>query len=142
MKHMGKRNGVEPTFDEAERYWKNARELLRRCPGEGDFYSDMKPVREAFGTAWLAINTAVKACLLAKGIPRKQIPRSWDGLLAGTSRHLGSHNGKLIHTLNQAYELVHLGGYYYGDLTARPVAVAAMDVAKHVIEKLARRKIA
>ena len=43
---------------EAIRYLNNARGILRRVPVEGDIYVDCKPVREAMGTAYLALHIA------------------------------------------------------------------------------------
>jgi len=40
---------------EAIRYLQNAKEILSEVPIEGNSYTDVKPVREAFGTAYLAI---------------------------------------------------------------------------------------
>ena len=128
----------EDNFDEAFRYWRNARRLLGRCPAEGDFYTDIKPVREAFGTAWLAIDTAVKAALKEKGVAK--IPRSWDALLAAAARHLAPRNGRLVRDLSESYRQIHLAGYYYADLRARPAAEAVMDVALRVIERLSSRR--
>ena len=44
---------------EAIRYLNNAKEILKTAPIEGHVYADVKPVREAFGTAYLAMLEAV-----------------------------------------------------------------------------------
>ncbi len=40
---------------EAIRYLNNAKEILKSIPVENDTYTDIKPVREAFATAYLAV---------------------------------------------------------------------------------------
>ena len=54
----------------------NAKEILARIPIEDDDYTDIKPVREAFGTAYLAILEAINEALLKKGLSRKELPKS------------------------------------------------------------------
>ena len=51
---------------ESLRYLQNAREILARIPIEDDDYADIKPVRKAFGTAYLAILEAINEALLKK----------------------------------------------------------------------------
>lgn len=138
---MAEREPLTYTFEEAARYLENARGQLRRCPLEDGFYKDTKPVREAFGAAWLAIDTALKAALLNRGVPRQKIPRSWDALLAASKQHLGVRNGKLTRMLVQVHHLIHLGGYYYGDLNSKSVAESALADARRVIETLSGWKI-
>lgn len=138
MKHFeGEPNG----FSEAIRYYRNARGLLGRCKVEDDIYEDIKPVREAFGTAWLAIDSAVKAALKEKGLERRNIPKTWEGLREKVARHLSVHNGKLMKVLNTAYIMVHLEGYYDGAYRTAPSAKAAFDVARRAIEILSRQRI-
>ena len=57
---------------ESLRYLQNAKEILARIPIEDDDYTDIKPVREAFGTAYLAILEAINEALLKKGLSRKR----------------------------------------------------------------------
>lgn len=128
-------------FDEAIRYYNNARELLRRCKVENDLYDDIKPVREAFGTAWLAIDMAVRAGLAARGISKKQIPQSWEDLRAAVAKHMAVRNGKLLKLLNASYQAVHLAGYYHGEHEYAPLAKDAMELTRRVIETLSGRKI-
>ncbi|MBI5747486.1 MAG: DUF5618 family protein [Nitrospinae bacterium] len=41
------------------RYLQNAKEILNKAPIENERYADVKYVREAFGTAYLAILEAI-----------------------------------------------------------------------------------
>jgi len=52
---MGKEGTKDISIEEAKRYLENAWEILRGVPVEDDTYLDVKPVREAFGVAYLAI---------------------------------------------------------------------------------------
>ena len=61
---------------EAVRYLENAKEILRSAKIEGKFYGDKKPVREAFGTAYLSILEAINETLLKKGFIKKELPKS------------------------------------------------------------------
>lgn len=136
------RNGKNQNgFSEAARYYRNARELLSRCKIEDDIYVDIKPVREAFGTAWLAVEMALRAALVQRGLQVKQVPRNWEALSAAAHKHLAVHNGRLTRLIRTAYEVVHIGGYYYGDMRTAPLAKGAMDIARRVIETLAGRKM-
>lgn len=137
MKSRVQHNG----FDEAFRYYRNARGLLSKCRVQDDLYEDMKPVREAFGTAWLAVDLAIKSALLERGLAERQIPRSWESLRAMVVKNLAVHNGKLVNLLNTTYKVVHLGGYYYGDFVSPVLARGAFDVARKLIETLSGRKI-
>ena len=49
---------------ESLRYLQNAKEILARIPIEDNDYVDIKPVREAFSTAYLAILEAINEAKL------------------------------------------------------------------------------
>lgn len=57
---------------EALRYLNNAKEILKRIPIENNIYTEIKPVREAFGTAYLAILEAINESLIKKGVTKKK----------------------------------------------------------------------
>lgn len=63
---------------EALRYLNNAKEILKRIPIENKTYTDLKPVREVFGTAYLAILEAINEHLIKKGVSKKELPKSID----------------------------------------------------------------
>jgi uncharacterized protein (UPF0332 family) len=99
---------------EAMRYFKNAREILKAAPIEDNNYTDKKPVREAFGTAYLAVLEAVNEALLKKGITRKELPKSVEGYMAAIKKHLSVNNGKLVREFDSLYDALHIAGYYRG----------------------------
>ena len=57
---------------ESLRYLQNAKEILARTPIEDNDYIDIKPVREAFSTAYLAILEAINEALMEKGVSIKR----------------------------------------------------------------------
>ncbi len=60
---------------EALRYLENAREILKNTRIEGNNYMDRKPIREAFGTAYLAVLEVINEALIRKGLTPKQLPK-------------------------------------------------------------------
>ena len=64
---------------EALRYLNNAKEILNSVPIEDSTYTDVKPVREAFATVYLAILEAINQYLITKrGLKKKELPKSVD----------------------------------------------------------------
>jgi len=55
---------------EALKYLNNAREILKKVPVEDDIYTEIKPVREAMGTAYLAVLEAINERLLQQGLTK------------------------------------------------------------------------
>ena len=127
---------VPPLPREGVRYLQNARGILRHIPLEGEVYVDRKPVREAMGTAYLAILEAINEALLRRGVARKHLPQSVDAYRAALQRHLAIRNGKLMHEFESLYDLLHIAGYYRGLLYDRKVVRDALDAAQRFIEKV------
>ena len=122
---------------EGVRYLSNAREILRHVPVEGDTYLDRKPVREAIGTAYLAVLEAINEALIRRGVARKDLPRSVDAYRIALQRQLGVRNGKLVRDFESLYDLLHVAGYYRGFIYRRTAVKAALDAARRFIEKVA-----
>ncbi|MBF0518737.1 MAG: DUF5618 family protein, partial [Nitrospirae bacterium] len=96
----------------------NAREILEKNEIDGDFYADVKPVREAFGTAYLAILEAIDEVLIhEKGMSVKELPQSVDSYRAALQKHISIHNGKLLKDFERLYGALHIAGYYRGLIT-------------------------
>ncbi|MBF0459033.1 MAG: DUF5618 family protein [Nitrospirae bacterium] len=125
------------TAGEAMRYMENARGLLKAAAIEDNIYLDKKPVREAFGTAYLAILEAINEALIKKGLTRKELPKSVDGYLAAIKKHLSvTKTGKLVREFDRLYETLHIAGYYRGLITQTPIVNEAMKEADAFIEKI------
>jgi len=121
---------------EALRYLKNARELLRDVPVEEDTYTDIKPVREAFGTAYLAVLEAINAVLIGRGLTKKDLPQSVDGYRAALRKHMGIHNGKLLREFEKLYDALHIAGYYRALIYDTQMVKGAMKAAEKFIDKV------
>lgn len=120
---------------EALRYLQNAKELLSGVPIENNNYTDVKPVREAFGTAYLAILEAINEALTKKGILKKALPKSVDAYRIALQKHFAVHNWKLAREFEFLYDTLHIAGYYRGLIHDANIVKAAFKAAKGFIDK-------
>jgi len=121
---------------EALRYLNNAREILKSAPVENGTYTDIKPVREACGTAYLAVLIAIDEYLLKKGMNKKDLPRSVDAYRRAIQKYLVVHDGKLLREFEALYEALHIAGYYRGNLYLVDMIKDALKAARAFIEKI------
>jgi hypothetical protein len=123
---------------EATRYLENARKTLRQSPVVGGRYADVKYVKSACGTAYLAVLKAIDDYLLTKGIVslRKELPKSVEAYRLALQRNLSRYNGKLLGEFDTIYDELHIAGYYRGLLTSKEVVLGAFDTAEHFIERV------
>ena len=121
---------------EALRYLNNAKEILKSIPVEDNTYTDVKPVREAFGTAYLAVLEVINEYLLKKGLTKKELPKSVDAYREALQKHLAVHDGKLLREFEKLYDMLHIAGYYRGLLYDTDVVKDALKAAKAFIEKI------
>ncbi len=120
---------------EALRYLNNAKKILKSVPIEDNIYIDIKPVREAFGTAYLAVLEAINKALLKKGLTKKELPKSVDAYRTLLQKYLAVHNGELLREFEMLYDTLHLAGYYRGLLYNTYVVKDALKAAKTFIAK-------
>ncbi|MFH0889001.1 MAG: DUF5618 family protein [Planctomycetota bacterium] len=123
---------------EAIRYLHNAEEILRKIPREGRTYLDVKPVREACGTAYLSVLEAIKEYLLGCGLTKKELPKSTDGYRHALRKYIATHNGKLSREFEKLYDALHIAGYYQGLLYDVEMVRDALNAAKQFIGKLGK----
>ena len=121
---------------EALRYLENAKEMLKTVHAEDNTYTDVKPVQEACGTAYLAVLKAIDQYLMKKGVEERELPQSVDGYREMLRKHLMMHDGKLLKEFEKLYKLLHIAGYYRGLLEDVAVVKDAMKAAKTFIEKI------
>jgi len=122
---------------EALRYLNNAKEILKSIPVENNTYTDVKPVREALGTAYLAILEAINEYLITKkGLTKKELPKSVDAYRAALQKHIAIHNGKLMREFEKLYDALHIAGYYRGLLYDVNMVKDAIKAARAFIEKI------
>ena len=129
---------------EALKYLQNAKEILSKVPIENDTYTEIKPVREAFGTAYLAVLEAINEALIEKGLTKKELPKlalsganvSVEAYREVLRRHLAVRNGKLMREFEKLYDMLHIAGYYRGLLYDVDTVKDAFKAAKAFIEKI------
>jgi hypothetical protein len=121
---------------EALRYWNNAREILKSAPVEDGTYTDIKPVREACGTAYLAILMAIDEHLLRIGIEQDKLPTSVAGYRKALQKYLSAHDGKLLRSFEALYNELHIAGHYRGLLRQVNVVKEVFRSAKEFIGKV------
>jgi hypothetical protein len=125
-----------PKEHEAMRYLENARDILKGIPVDDNIYTDKKPVREAFGTAYLAVLEAINEALLKKGLTRKELPKSVDGYIAALKKRLSVNNGKLVREFDSLYDALHIAGYYRGLIYEADAVKVHIKAADSFIRKI------
>lgn len=120
------------------RYLQNAKELIKTIPVEENTYTDIKRVRAAMGAAYLAVLEVINSYLLARGLTKKELPKSVEAYRAALQKHAAMHNGKLMREFEKLYDLLHIAGYYRGLLYDVRVVKDALKTAEDFIEKLSR----
>jgi len=121
---------------EAIKYLNNAKDILKRVPIEDDIYTEIKPVREAMGTAYLAVLEAINERLLKHGLTKKELPQSVEAYRQALRKYLAVRNGKLLREFENLYDLLHIAGHYRGLLYDVKVVKDAMKSAQAFIEKV------
>lgn len=121
---------------ESLRYLNNAKEMLKKASIEDNTYTDIKPIREAFGTAYLAILEAINEYLLRKGLTKKELPKSVDAYRKALQKYFEVRDGKLLREFEKLYDMLHIAGYYRGLLYDVNVVKDALKAAKSFIEKI------
>jgi len=122
---------------EALKYLNNAKEILKSVPVADNVYTNIKPVREAFGTAYLAVLEAINEFLMVKkGLAKKELPKSVDAYRKVLQEYLAVHNGKLMREFEMLYDALHIAGYYRGLIYDTNMVKDALKAAKIFIEKI------
>ena len=122
---------------EAWRYLNNAKEILKSAPVEDNIYTDIKPVRAALGTAYLAVLEAINEYLITKvGLTKKELPKSVDAYRNALQKYVAIHGGKITREFERLYDTLHIAGYYRGLLGHVDIIKDALKAAKAFIEKI------
>jgi len=140
MKKIKKLETAPDYFQEAFRYYQNAKEQLKETKIELGFYTDTKPLREAAAVAYLAVLSAVNGYLLGCGFQTDKLPKSIDEYLRALRKY-GQRNGSLLKYFNRVYHNLHILGYYRDDLYDMRLAKIAFADAKWLIEHLTGKKV-
>ncbi|MDR6803079.1 hypothetical protein J2Y45_000349 [Dyadobacter sp. BE34] len=105
-------------YQEITRYLDNAREILStKAKKEGQEYKDIKYVQMASGTAYNAALMIADEYLRKKEGTKFSKPQSIDEYRI----RLRKHNRTMLSYLNEAYDTLHLAGYYHGTPSVRTI---------------------
>jgi len=127
---------IVKNMKESLRYLNNAKQILKTVPVEDSTYTDIKPVREAMGTAYLADLEAINEYLAQRGLTKKELPKSVEGYRKALQKYVAVRNGKVLREFEKLYDMLHIAGYYRGLLYDRDVVKDALKAAKSFIDKL------
>jgi hypothetical protein len=127
---------IVETMKESLRYLNNAKEILKTVPVEDSTYTDVKPVREAMGTAYLAVLEAINEYLVKQGFTKKELPKSVEGYRKALQKYVAVRNGRVLREFEKLYDMLHIAGYYRGLLYDREVVKEALKSAKSFIDKM------
>ena len=94
-------------------------------------------MRTACGTAYNGVLLALDAYLKSKDV---ELPKKKRRSIEFYTRYIGQIDGKLLNYLNNAYDILHLSGYYDGVTDAR-VVKAGFDNAYEIINKIKPRSV-
>ena len=119
-------------YKEAMRYMTNAKESLKKAGKEGKFYKDEKYVKTACGTAYNGVLKALDGYLVLKNI---EPPKGSRKSIEYYQKNIAKLDKKVLNTINNAYNILHLSGYYDGS-TSVPVIQEGFELAYDIIDKI------
>jgi len=123
----------EMYYSEAMRYMDNAKECLKKAKKAGEYYNDKKYVRMACGTAYNGVLIALDCFFTLKGV---EMPNGKDRKsIEFYHSNLARIDKKMLNTLNSAYKILHLWGYYDG-IEKVNVVKEGLEDAKILIDKI------
>jgi len=123
----------EKYHSEAMRYMDNAKDCLKMAKKEGKYYNDKKYVKMACGTAYNGVLVALDCFFILKDV---DMPKGKDRKSIEFYRNnLAKLDKKVLKTLNSAYDILHLWGYYDGIDNVEVVQAGFAD-AKTIINKI------
>lgn len=126
---------AEEAIKEAQEYFENAKETLKRSPIEFGAYKKAKYVKEAAGMCYLAALQAIDSYLLANGRSPDKLPASIEEYREALK--IVPHNGKLKVALRVVYENLHILAYYRGGVGVNMIKEGFMR-AKEIIDTFAK----
>ena len=125
----------ETHYREAVRYMNNAAEILRTKANKKEgFYQDKKYVKMACGTAYSAVVLALDAYFDIKGMPLEKKRNSRTNV-KDFQRRLAVLDKKTLNEFDNAYNVLHLDGYYDG-IQKYDTIRSGMDSAIQIINKI------
>lgn len=123
---------AQKNFEEAVRYMRNAHKELLLANKNGKIYRDVKHLRVACGTAYLAALKAVEGIIIMRNMEKPKRRASIEFY----QQALSQIDKKLLTSLNIVYPILHLYGYYDGFNEVKTIGVGFKE-AENIIDKLA-----
>lgn len=118
-------------YNEAIRYMNNATETLKKAGKEDRHYKDDKYVKTACGIAYNGVLKALDGYLFLMNVEKTKGRKSIEYYY----EEVGKRDRKLVKDIHDAYEILHLSGYYDG-ITNVKIISEGFEVAYHIIEKI------
>jgi len=137
MTIQGQQNIKQAGYTEAMRYIANAKDVLQKAGLKDGRYEDSKYVRMACGTAYSGVLIAIETWLKLKDVDFSEV--------AGTKnkrknidfykKNVAERDGKLKGYLDDAYQILHLDGYYDGIQNVK-VIKEGFVAAKNIVAQI------
>jgi len=123
----------EKYYGEAIRYMDNAKKCLENTMIENNRYSDQKYVKMACGTAYSGVLVALDCFLILRGIhkPTGKERKSIEYY----QKNLATLDRKMMDCLNDAYQILHIYGYYDGVQNVN-IVKEGFKLANNIISKI------
>ncbi|MCL2218556.1 MAG: DUF5618 family protein [Chitinispirillia bacterium] len=120
-------------YAEATRYMDNAKEALRKAGKDEEHYRDAKYVRTACGIAYNGVLIALDAWFNIKGVP--PLPQKQRKSEHHYRSNLAALDKKMATKFNDAYDVLHLFGYYDGVRNIKLIQLG-FEHAYYIIDKI------
>ena len=118
-------------YNEAIRYMNNAKETLKKADKEDNYFKDEKYVKTACGTAYNGVLKALDGYLLLKDARKSRGRKSIECYQSNVIKF----DKKLNTELKNAYDILHLSGYYDG-VTNVTVINEGFKIANDIIKRI------
>ena len=113
-------------YDEAMRYMYNAEELLEKAEPKEGFYTDLKYLKSAAGTAYAGIEKAAKWYAKLNGVEIK------GGSVEMIKDGLRQINWKVLKQFVSLYSIIHIAIYYEDSAKIKNVKEAFKDAKQFI----------
>ena len=124
-------------YAEAMRYIANAKDVLQKAGFENGRYKDSKYVRMACGTAYSGVLIAIETWLKLKDVDFSEVAANKNKRknIDFYKKNVAERDGKLKGYLDDAYQILHLDGYYDG-LQNIKVIKEGFVAAKNIVAQI------
>ena len=127
----------QKNYAEAMRYIANAKDVLQKAGFKDGRYDDSKYVRMACGTAYSGVLIAIETWLKLKGVDFSDIAKNKNKRknIEFYKNNVAALDGKLKGFLDDAYQILHLDGYYDGIQNIK-VIKEGFTAAKYIVAQI------